>query len=56
MVRKYSADLVVDQESIKEYTRKYVGDFFIEQNIQRAKLAECVVALTECVLLEQGIS
>ena len=30
MVRKYSADLVMDTEGIKEFTRTYVAGYFEE--------------------------
>ena len=55
-VRKYSADIMMDTEGIKDFTRKYVGQFFEEQQLQCDKLAKVCVFLTESILLEQGIS
>ena len=55
-VRKYSADLIMDTEEIKRYTRNYIGSYFEQVEGERDNLATLVVTMTEAMLLEQGIS
>ena len=52
MTRKFSSELMVDAESIKEHVRTYVGTYFEESETQRKNLASIVVCLTESMLLE----
>ena len=56
MVRKYSADIVLDQDSMKEYTRKYIAEYFEDIEQKQINIAKLCVVLTESILLEQGIS
>ena len=56
MVRRYSSELMLDTEGIKEYTRKYVGSYFEESEKERGNLAKICLFLTESIMLEQGIS
>ena len=56
MVRRYSSELMMDTEGIKEYTRKYVSSYFEESEHERENLAKICVILTESIMLEQGIS
>ena len=56
MVRKYSADIVLDQESMREYTRQYIAEYFEDIEQKQINIAKLCVVLTESILLEQGIS
>lgn len=56
MVRRYSSELMMDTEGIKEYTRKYVSSYFEASEQERLNLAQICTILTESILLEQGIS
>ena len=47
---------MVDTEGIREFTRKYVGSFFEQAEVERNNLAKMCVFLAETMLLEQGIS
>ena len=52
MVRKYSSELMVDQEGIKEFTRSYIAEYFEEIEQNQINLAKVCVVLTESILLE----
>ncbi len=55
-MRKYAAELCVDTEQIKEFTRKYVASYFEDVEKERGSLATLINFIAESILLEQGIS
>lgn len=55
-VRKYAAELCVDTEQIKEFTRKYVASYFEDLEQERGNMATLINFIAESILLEQGIS
>jgi len=56
LVKKYSAELVVDAEQVKDLVRDYVKAYFEAVEGQLDKIAKVCLFLTESVQLEQGIS
>ena len=54
--RVYTADLIQDQEGLKQLTREYISDFFDQQQKEQKNLSQLCVALKESVLIEHGIA